>query len=120
MRIFITLLVLLLSSSVFAETYVCSYVNDDDEITPLQFTRTAGGLEFEYISDNFGSFASMLEIIYEDSLFLVLHSTFVISSDNLIYTSIFQIPKTGGNRYKSSHLFGGYDFIETGTCTVVE
>ena len=117
MRILTTLLVLLLASPVFAETWVCSVVNRNGAILTDQFRRTANGFEkTSSYTENIFDF----DIVHEDSKVIVLQRT---SIGNIFTTVIEQIEKVGTRRYKS--VFLGTDLlfthsIDEGNCTVVE
>ena len=114
MRIFTALLVLLLlaSPSVFAETYVCSWLNDLGVINTEQYTRTASGFEGEITTYN---------IIHETEKFLVFHRS--TSDDNNLVTFLIEIEKNVLNswvRFASRLGESPTSFHDEGTCTVVE
>ena len=119
MRIFTTLLVLLLSSpSVFAETWVCTWLNPNNAIITEQFTRTAIGFQNRVNVGN-GNI-SYLDIVYEDFKVIVLHRTTSSPDSPGFITTIVQIEKVGRQNYKSAFLTTGVELIDEGTCTVVE
>ena len=119
MRILTTLLALLLASPVFAETYVCSYLDLEGDIATHTYSRTASG--FSDQSED----GIKRDIIHEDDSLLVLHHTL---SGGALYdylTAIAQIDKSDENRYV--HFVSGApsgllenNFSNVGTCTVVE
>ena len=130
MRILTTLLALLLASPVFAETWVCSNVNDDQTISTSTYTRTA---------DGFSSSNLHFPIVYEDENFLVLiqvrtDSTLIPLSEppdmpgyrTFLFTDLVRIQKFGDHKYSHNAIHGnGIDWISgrfewQGTCTVVE
>ena len=118
MRIFTTLLVLLLSSpSVFAETYFCSWWDWRGTEQNYQFIRTTDGFESP---DPTGRYSSVsFEIIHEDDVVIVLHGT--ISFIELFTTTVVQLQKGGENYFvRGEFSDGDSNFMQEGTCTVVE
>ena len=126
MRIFTTLLVLLLASpSVFAETYVCSYLRSgSSSVESKLLKKTANGFE-----ERFGRNSRITwENVYEDDLILVLHNSLTMTYQYapLRYSSeIFQIQKCDdcsvGEVLFTWGIFRSYgNEIVEGTCTVVE
>ena len=116
MRIISILLALLLSSpSVFAETYVCSFlINETNTIMTKTYRRTVDGFEFE------GTGWNDIGIAFEDSEIIVLQMT--NSAFDLHLTTIVQIVKDG-SYFSYTELTSPdsvFNSIYTGTCTVVE
>ena len=97
MRIITTLLFLLLASPVFAETWVCSWLDDNGENFNDTYIRTANGFDEPRDGD---ALTFTWEIVYEDERVLVLHSTTTGNSvGGYFFTSITQIEKQGENRF---------------------
>ena len=120
MRILTTLLVLLLSSPVFAETYVCSYGVDPNIFDPpfitQSYIRTADGFERKWY-DN--PTVEEWDIVHEDERVLVLHRSYMYRDS--LNTIVAQIEKSGGSRYTEASLgLDGNVSGHEGTCTVVE
>ena len=120
MRIITTLLFLVLASPVLAETWVCSWLDDNDEIFNDTYIRTANG--FDQPRDG-GLLIFDWEIIYEDESVLVLHST---TAGNTVgayfFTSITQIEKHGENRFVQSIIspMNSVQIITEGECIVIQ
>ena len=120
MRIISILLALLLSSpSVNAETWICSW-SDDDEIFNDTYVRTVNGFNESRDGD---ALDFTWEIVHEDESVLVLHSTTTGNSVGAyFYTSITQIEKHGENRFVQSIIspMNSVQIITEGECIVVE
>jgi hypothetical protein len=98
MRILTTLLVLLLSSPVFGETWLCSWSDNNGEIFNDAYVRAANGFDEPRDGD---ALTFTWEIVYEDERALVLHSTTTTGNavGGYFFTSITQIEKNGENRF---------------------
>ncbi|MDG2316780.1 MAG: hypothetical protein P8M36_07665 [Gammaproteobacteria bacterium] len=120
MRFITTLLALLLTSSVFAETWICSSVDDNGENFNDTFIRTSNG--FDQPRDG-GLLMFAWETIHEDESVLVLHTT---TSGNAVgayfYTSITQIEKNGEKRFIQTIIspMNTVQLITKGQCEVLE
>ena len=120
MRIIATLLLSLLVSPVFAESYVCSWSDDDGRVFDDAYIRTANG--FEESRDGYALDFNW-EIAHEDESVLVLHST---TTGNTVgayfYTSLMQIEKHGENRFVQAVIspMNSVQITTEGQCVVVE
>ena len=119
MRIITTLIFLLLANPVSAETWVCSWLDDNGEIFNDTYIRATNG--FDQPRDG-GLVIFAWEIIYEDESVLVLHST---TAGNAVgayfFTSITQIEKYGENRFVQILVspMNSDQLITEGECVVV-
>jgi hypothetical protein len=121
MKIITTLLLLLLASPVFAETYVCSYLHETGQIISDSYTRTANGFNKPLLHDPTETVE--WDIVHEDGNLLVLHrtSSSTVGGSVGFMTQIAQIEKGYDNSYLNSWLVNGaFNQFHTGTCTVVE
>jgi len=121
MRIITTLLFLLLASpSVFSETWVCSWSDDDGGVFDDAYIRTTNG--FEESRDGYALDFNW-DIVHEDESVLVLHST---ATGNTVgayfYTSLMQIEKHGENRFVQVVIspMNSVQITTEGQCVVVE
>jgi hypothetical protein len=119
MKIITTLLLLLLASPVFAETYICSFLNNDGEIDSHRYDRAGDGFKQALVQDR--------EIIFENMDYLVLHYSEVLGVIGVngggIYTEITQIEKSVQGHYVIASfqtIFNIESSVIEGTCTVVE
>jgi len=105
---------------VFAETYVCSWLNLNNAIITAQFTRTASGFQQR---GNVSEHISYSDIVYEDFKVIVLHRTTSLLDNDNFTTNIVQIEKTGQQRFTVAFLLTRNEVVNLtfeGTCTVVE
>mgnify|MGYP000058829379 CR=1 FL=1 len=130
MRILTTLLVLLLSSPVFAETWVCSYESGFG-IATHTYARTDDGFEYSYNSGFVESQNNLvIDIVFEDSRLIVLHHSITtpLEYGDYLTTQVVQLEKNGRHRFRNAVLHYGLPLpgaedgygINEGTCTVVE
>jgi hypothetical protein len=120
MRIIATLLLSLLVSPVLAESYVCSWSDDDGRVFGDAYIRTANG--FEESRDGYALDFNW-EIVHEDESVLVLHST---TTGNTVgayfYTSLMQIEKHGESRFVQVVIspMNSVQITTEGQCEIVE
>ena len=133
MRIFTTLLALLLASPVFAETWVCSLLNPSDEIVTLSYERTSNGFVSRINNKDDDFFDENWSIVHEDIRIIVLIKAPNLHSNSndpereeLYLTRMMHLTKNNNRNFVITTLItlapDGNQTNEAyeGTCTVVE
>ena len=116
----LSLILLLFSSQVFSETYVCSHIDSSGEIQIKKFERSEK--DFWFIGENGGG--TRYETSEDDRMVVLTNTDSYWEQPGSFYVSVFFIDKEtkewGGYLSKLSLILDSVDTSERGKCDVVD